>query len=394
MHGYIERAVTADIVSDLGIFPAVAILGPRQAGKSSLAAHIAETQRVEPTIRLDLEDPRDRAKLTDPLLYFEAHANEMICIDEIQLMPELFPLLRSIIDKDRRPGRFLILGSASRELVNRSAESLAGRIAFQYLMPFMPTEYLSGEPPSILTTLLRGGFPPSALASDDAVSYRWREAFLSSYIQRDLPMLGLRSSAIATQRLLTMCAHLQGQVLNVAMLSASLGISAATARLRLDFLQEALLLRLLAPWNGNLRKRIVKSPKLYIRDSGLCHVLLGIRSVDDLMAHPVFGSSWEALCVETLCNSFAKALPSYFRTANGAEMDLVLEQGTKRVAIECKVSTAPTLTRGFYNAREDLQPDHSFVVCPIEGSYPLGENITACGPVECVKSIQTIFSKP
>jgi predicted AAA+ superfamily ATPase len=392
MHGYIDRLVTADIVSDLRIFPAVAILGPRQAGKSSLAAHIAETQQVEPTIRLDLEDPRDRTKLTDPLLYFETHPNEMICIDEIQLMPELFPLLRSVIDRDKRPGRFLILGSASRELVNRSAESLAGRIAFQYLTPFMPTEYLSGEPPSILNTLLRGGFPPSALASGDEVSYRWREAFLSTYIQRDLPMLGLRSSAVATQRLLTMCAHLQGQVLNMAMLSASLGISGPTLRAHLDFLQEALLLRLLAPWSGNLRKRLVKSPKLSIRDSGLCHVLLGIRSVDDLMAHPVFGSSWEALCVETLCNSFPKAMPSYFRTSNGAEMDLVLEQGTKRVAVECKASTAPALTRGFYNACTDLQPDHTFVVCPIEDSYPIGESITACGLVECVSLVKAILS--
>jgi predicted AAA+ superfamily ATPase len=387
MHGYIERSLTPAILNDMKLFPAVAILGPRQAGKSRLAAHIAE--RFHASIRLDLENPRDRAKLADPTLYFENNGGVMICIDEIQLMPELFPVLRSIIDDDRRPGRFLILGSASRELVNRSAESLAGRIAYRYLTPFLPTEYLSGTPPSILDTLSRGGFPESALAENDAASYRWREAFLRSYIERDLSMLGMGSSSIATERLLTMCAHLQGQILNMASLGSSLGISGPTVRARLEFLQEALLLRLLPPWSGNLKKRLIKSPKLYIRDTGLCHTLLGIRTPNDLMGHPVFGPSWEAFCVETLCASFQEAAASYYRTSNGAEMDLVLEKGTQRIAFECKASSAPQLTRGFHTALRDLQPEQAFVLCPIEESYPLGKGITACGPAKCVEMLST-----
>lgn len=388
MHGYIERSLTPAILNDIKLFPAVAILGPRQAGKSRLAAHIAE--RSPASLRLDLENPRDRAKLTDPMLYFENKAGLMICIDEIQLMPELFPVLRSIIDDDRRPGRFLILGSASRELVNRSAESLAGRIAYRYLTPFLPTEHLSGTPPSILDTLSRGGFPESALAENDAASYRWREAFLKSYIERDLSMLGLGASSIATERMLTMCAHLQGQILNMASLGSSLGISGPTVRARLEFLQEALLPRLLPPWNGNLKKRLIKSPKLYIRDTGLCHTLLGIHSVDELMGHPVFGSSWEALCVETLCASFPGATASYYRTSNGAELDLVLAKGTRRFVFECKVSSAPQLTRGFHTALQDLQPEQAFVLCPIEESYPLGPGITACGPVQCVETLRDL----
>ncbi len=386
MHDYIERSISSNILADMKIFPAVAILGPRQAGKSRLAIRIGE--HFDSFIRLDLENPRDRAKLTDPMLYFESNAKSMICIDEIQIMPELFPLLRSVIDSDRRPGRFLILGSASRELVNKSAESLAGRIGYQYLTPFLPTEYMPGTPPSILEALSRGGFPESALAENDAVSYRWREAFLKSTIERDLPMLGSGTSPIATERTLTMCAHLQGQILNMARVGASLGISGPTVRARLEFLQEALLLRLLPSWSGNLKKRLVKAPKLYIRDTGVCQTLLGIRNLDALMGHPVFGASWEALCVETLCDSFPEAVPSYYRTSNGAELDLVLEIGARRFAFECKASSAPQLTRGFHTASDDLKPEKTYVVCPIVGSYPLGEDILACGLIECVEMLR------
>lgn len=386
MHDYIERWISSNILEDMNIFPSVAILGPRQAGKSRLAARIAK--QFDSYIRLDLENPRDRAKLTDPMLYFESNAKAMICIDEIQIMPELFPILRSVIDSDRRSGRFLILGSASRELINKSAESLAGRIGYQYLTPFLPTEYMSGTPPSILETLSRGGFPESALAENDAASYRWREAFLRSIIERDLAMLGSGTSAIATERTLTMCAHLQGQILNMASFGASLGISGPALRARLEFLQEALLLRLLPSWSGNLKKRLVKSPKLYIRDTGLCHSLMGIRNLDALMGHPAFGASWEALCVETLCDSFPEAIASYYRTSNGAELDLILEMGERRFAFECKASSAPQLTRGTYAALNDLHPEKAYIVCPIEGSYLLSKDIRACGLVECVEMLR------
>ncbi|MGA2545204.1 MAG: ATP-binding protein [Rectinemataceae bacterium] len=375
--------MTTDLKADLALFPAVALIGPRQCGKSRLAAKIAEF--YPGSLRLDLENPRDRAKLSDPQLYFESNASRFVCIDEIQLIPELFPVLRAEIDRDRRPGRFLILGSASRALVNRSAESLAGRIGYRELTPFSPMEYLAGSPPSVLETLSRGAFPESALATNGEASLRWRESFLKSIVERDLPMLGSRVSAIAMERFLTMCAHLQSQVLNAAKLGASLDLAGPSVRARLDFLQEALFVRLLPPWEGNLKKRLIKSPKLYIRDSGLCHALLGIGSVDDLLGHPVFGSSWEAFCIETLCSSFPEWRPSFYRSSGGAEIDLVLERGSRRLAFECKASSAPTLTRGFYSAIDDLQPEHTYVVCVIDGSYPLARGVTACGIRECAE---------
>jgi hypothetical protein len=387
MQPYVERSLSIDLKADLALFPAVALIGPRQCGKSRLAAKIAES--YPGSLRLDLENPRDRAKLSDPQLYLEANAARFVCIDEIQLVPELFPVLRSEIDRDRRPGRFLILGSASRDLINRSAESLAGRIGYRELTPFMPTEYLPGSPPSVLEALSRGGFPESALAAKGEGSLRWRESFLKSIIERDLPMLGSRVASVAMERFLGMCAHLQGQILNAAKLGASLDLSGPAVRSRLDFLQEALFVRLLPSWEGNLKKRLVKAPKLYIRDSGLCHALLGLDSVDALLGHPVFGSSWKAFCVETLCSSFPDWRPSFYRSSGGAELDLVLERGSTTLAFECKASSAPSPTKGFYSALDDLKAEHSYVVGLIEGSYPLRRDVTACGIRECVELVAT-----
>ena len=389
MQAYVERAISAELITDLTIFPAVALLGPRQCGKSRLAARISES--IPESIWIDLENPRDRAKLSDPQLYLEMNASQFVCIDEIQLIPDLFPGLRTVIDRDRRAGRFLILGSASRALINRSAESLAGRIGYRELTPFVPTEYLSGNPPSVIETLSRGGFPESALAADAQASVRWREAFLRSIVERDLPMLGSRIPSIVMERFLTMCAHLQGQVLNAAKLGSSLDLTGPAIRSRLDFLQEALFIRLLAPWSGNLKKRLIKSPKMYIRDTGLCHTLLGIGSADDLLGHPGFGASWEALCVETLCSSFPSWMPSFYRTSGGAEFDLVLEHGTRRLAFEFKASSAPSLTKGFYSAKEDLEPEHCYVVSLVDGSYPLARDVSVCGLPECVALIQKRF---
>jgi uncharacterized protein len=382
MHGYIAREMTTNVKADLMIFPAVAIIGPRQCGKSSLARKIIE--EYPDSIRLDLENPRDRAKLNEPQLYLEDNASRLVCIDETQLLPDLFPVLRVEIDRDRRPGRFILLGSASRLLINRSAESLAGRVGYRELTPFLATEYVPLSPPSLLEAVSRGGFPESALAESSESSFRWRESFLRSIVERDLPMLGSRIGSIAMERFLSMCAHLQGQVLNAAKLGASLDLSGPAVRSRLDFLREALFVRLLPPWSGNLKKRLIKSPKLYFRDSGLCHALLNIRTVDDLLGHPAFGSSWEAFCVETLCASLPDWRPSFYRTSNGAELDLVLESGARRLAFECKASAAPSLNKGFRSAVEDLTPEHSFVVSLIDGEYPLDRGVTACGLKECV----------
>lgn len=386
MQKYIERSVTGALQSDLELFPAVALIGPRQCGKSRLSAKVAEG--YPGALRLDMENPRDRAKLTDPQLYFEMNASRLVCIDEIQLVPELFPILRTEIDRDRRPGRFLILGSVSRSLVNRSAESLAGRIGYRELTPFLPTEYLPLSPPSLLEALSRGGFPESALAVSGEASLRWREAFLRSIVERDLPMLGSRIASVAMERFLTMCAHLQGQVLNASKLGASLDLTGPAVRSRLEFLQEALFVRLLPPWAGNAKKRLVKAPKLYIRDTGLGHALLQIGSVDALLGHPVFGSSFEAFCVEAICASLPDWRPSFYRSAGGAELDLVMERGSRILAFECKASSAPTLTRGFYAALEDLEPEHSYVVCLIDSSFPLAPNVTACGLKECLGALR------
>jgi len=386
MQGYIERAITSTLKRRLEIFPAVTVIGPRQCGKSRLSQRIAE--ELDAAIRLDLENPRDRVKLADPQLYFETNASNFVCIDEIQLMPELFPILRTEIDRDRRPGRFLILSSASRALVNKSAESLAGRIDYLELSPFLPTEYLPGSPPSMLDALWRGGFPESALAANEAASNLWREAFIRSIVERDLSLLGTRISAIAWRRFLTMIAHLQGQILNAAKLGASLDLSGQAIRARLDFLQEALFLRLLPPWEGNLKKRLVKSPKVYIRDSGLTHSLLGIDGVEALLGHPVFGSSWEAFCIETLIVSFPEWIPSFYRSSGGAEIDLVLERGVHRLAFEFKASSAPNPTRGFHSALADLEPDNAYLVGIMEGSYPISATLTACGILECVELVR------
>ncbi len=392
MQGYIERSISDDLRSDLVLFPAVALIGPRQCGKSRLAERIAK--EYPDSIRLDLENPRDRAKLFDPQLYLESNAARLVCIDEIQLMPEIFPILRTEIDRDRRPGRFLILGSASRSLLNKSAESLAGRIGYRELTPFLPTEYLPGSPPSLLEALSRGGFPESALAVSSPASLRWREAFIKSLSERDLPMLGSRVPSIAMERFLTMCAHLQGQILNAAKLGASLDLTGSAIRSRLEFLQEALLVRLLPPWAGNLKKRLVKSPKLYIRDSGLCHALLGIGTVDELLGHPTFGSSWEGLCVEALCSSFPDWRASFYRSSGGAELDLVLERGSRSFAFEFKASSSPTMTKGGFSAIADLKPEHAFLVGMIDGSYPIAPGITACGIRECIDRMGQAKKKP
>jgi len=385
MHGCVPRRLKAKIQKDLLLFPAVAILGPRQCGKSVLAKIIME--QYPDSVWLDLENPRDRARLADPLLYLELNAEHLVCIDEIQLLPELFPVLRGEIDRDRRPGRFLLLGSASRDLVNRSSESLAGRIGYQEMTPFLPTEYLAGSPPSLLESLSRGGFPESVMASSQELSFRWREAYLRSVMERDLAMLGSRIPSVALERFLRMCSHLQGQLLNSAKLGASLDLTGPAVRARLDFLEEALFLRLLPPWEGNLKKRLIKSPKIYFRDTGLCHTLLGIESLDALMAHPVWGASWEAYCVEALCSSLADWKSFFYRTSNGAELDLVLERGSRRLAFDFKASTAPTLSKGIYSALADLEPEHCHVVSLVEGSYPLAKNITACGLLDCLKIV-------
>ena len=355
--------------------PAVAILGPRQCGKSTIAKHCLT--QWEETLYLDLERPRDRNKLLDAEGFLTTNRDKLICLDEIQRVPELFPLLRGLIDEHGRNGQFLILGSASRELIRQSSESLAGRIAYLELTPFLSGEVQTDELDSLRRLWQRGGYPRSYLARSEEASYNWRIDFIKTFLERDIPMLSRRIPTERMERLWQMCAHNHGQLLNVSQLAGSLGLDGHTVRSYIDLLSGAFVLRVLRPFHGNLKKRLIKSPKVYVRDSGLLHALLGLEAYNDLLGHPVCGSSWEGLVIE---NVLARIKPtvraSFYRTAKGAELDLILEKGNRRIAVECKASSAPTVSRGFWNAIEDTEVDHAWIVSPLRASYPIREKTT------------------
>ena len=368
MHGSVRRNLRDELTKDLTIFPAVVLLGPRQVGKSTLAKELGSA--IPGSLYLDLESPADLRKLTDPELFLDFQKEHLVIIDEVQTKPELFPILRSVIDRYRRPGRFLLLGSASQTLVNRSAESLAGRVGYWELTPFWPDE-CAPDMTSLFRYLVRGGFPESFLAADDQVSLRWRQAFLRSTIERDLPLLGLKTPVPLLSRLLLMVAHEQGQTLNSSKLAQSLGMGPQNIRFALDFLEQALLVRLLKPWEGNLKKRLVKAPKVYLRDVGLVSSLLDIQDREALMGHPGWGAIWESAVVEACLAAWPQAQASFFRTSNGAEVDLVLEGSGARIIVEAKASTSPSLTKGFWIAVDDLKPTETWVCAPVTEAYPL-----------------------
>ena len=374
---WIARTLEPKCRAYLAEFPAVALLGPRQVGKTTLAQQLAASQ---PSLYLDLEAPSDRAKLAEPELYLRQHSDKLVILDEVQRLPEIFQVLRGLIDANRRAGRangqFLLLGSASVELIQQSSESLAGRIAYLELSGFSVLEL--GEAAS-QRLWIRGGFPNSVLATSDASSSRWREQFIRTYLERDIPQLGPRIPAETLRRFWTMLAHSQGGLLNAAALGRSLGVDGKTIRHYLDLLTDLLLVRCLQPLHANAGKRLVKSAKVYVRDSGLVHTLLGLDQAEAVLAHPIAGASWEGAVVETLLSLLPeRAIPSFYRTSAGAEMDLVIDYPNgQRWAIEIKRSLTPKLTRGFHQARTDLQPDRCFVVAPIPESYPMGDDITA-----------------
>jgi predicted AAA+ superfamily ATPase len=380
MHGYIPRQIESEIEDSLRDFPAVAILGPRQCGKSTLARKVVE--KYEHAVYLDLERVSDRAKLEDAELFFQMQADEsevLTCLDEIQRTPELFKTLRSIIDRRGRNGQFLILGSASRDLIRQSSESLAGRIVFFELTPFFLSEVVAthGEKLDTLNHLwLRGGFPRSFLSSGDKSSTQWRENFVRTFLERDIPQLGFSIPAEMLRRLWSMLAHSQGQTLNSSKLGASLGVSHTTIRSYVDLLTQTFMVRVLPPTETNLKKRLVKSPKTYIRDSGVLHSLLQIGDSISLLGHPVHGGSWEGFVIENVCSSLTGWTPSFYRASSGAEIDLVMSRGIRRIAVECKASTAPSPARGFYNAIGDLGIDQAWIIAPVEDPYPVRDNVT------------------
>jgi predicted AAA+ superfamily ATPase len=371
----IPRVAKARLLDLLQRFPAVALLGPRQAGKTTLALSLEEQLRPQ-ALYLDLELPSDRAKLADPELYLSQHRDRLVILDEIHRLPDIFQTLRSLIDRRRRTGRkvsqFLLLGSASMDLMHQSAETLAGRIAYLELTPFTATE-VGGTSPSAADALwLRGGFPESFLADDDEGSFEWRTAFIQTYLERDVPALGPRVPAETLRRFWQMLAHNQGQMLNGAQLAAGLGVSGHTIARYLDILVDLLLVRRLQPWVSNVRKRLVRSPKVYVRDSGLVHALLGIRTQEELFGHPIVGPSWEGMLIENILSSLPATVRSWFyRTSAGAEIDLVLEFGPKNIwAIEIKRSISnPVPSKGFYIGCADLQAARQIILYPGKESY-------------------------
>lgn len=377
----IPRRALAVVESALRRQAAVALLGPRQVGKTTLALSIAERT---PSLYLDLESRADRAKLSDPALFLERHEDRLVILDEVHRMPELFQTLRGLIDKGRRKGRrtgrFLILGSASIDLLRQSGESLAGRIAYVEMGPFDVLE-IGQKPAERLDLWLRGGFPDSYLAPDDGQSFALRRDFIRTYLERDVPMFGPRVPGETLERLWTMLAHGQGTLLNASRLAASLAISAQSVTRYIDLLADLLLVRRLNPFHANLGKRLVKSPKVYVRDSGLVHALLGIADYDALAGHPVVGASWEGFVIENLLAAAPAGIcASFYRTAAGAEIDLLLElPGGKRWAVEIKSGLSPRLEKGFHFARQDLKPARSFVVYSGDDRYPLGEDAEAIG---------------
>ncbi len=372
-------AFEATLRAQLARFPAVALLGARQVGKTTLAKKL--THEFAGATYLDLEKASDLRKLDDAGSYLRAQAGHLTVIDEIHRVPELFTELRSIIDERRaageKYGQFLLLGSASLDLLQQSSETMAGRISYVEMDPISATE-AAGAAVSLDQLWLRGGFPESLTATNDEESYYWRQAFIRSYLERDIPLFAPRMPVSTIGRLWTMLANGQGSLLNSARLAQGFGLSASTITRYIDLLVDLLLVRRLQPWSGNLDKRLVRSPKIYIRDSGLVHALAEIGTLDHLLGHPLVGPSWEGFVIETLIEAAGQACkPLFYRTADGAEIDLVIERAGKPfVALEIKRSSAPKIQHGFFVACEDLGVQHRFIVAPIGESYEIKGDTT------------------
>ena len=382
----IIRHIEEELKEILSEFPALAIVGPRQVGKTTLAKQLSGSLQKE-VIYVDLENPRDENKLNDPVLFFESNQYKCVILDEIQRRPDLFPILRSMIDQHRVPARFILLGSASPYLIRESSETLAGRIFYQELTPIHLTEL--EEHRTFQQLLLRGGFPNSLLAGSDKMSLKWREGFVKTYIERDLPLLGLPLSPSEARNLLRMMAHLQGQLVNYATIAKSLGVSSPTVKKYIHFLEHAFLVDLLEPYSSNRGKRIIKSPKLFVRDSGLLTYLLGINDFNDLLAHPNAGGVWEGFAIQQIKRLLSSNVDHFFyRTQHGAEIDLViLYPNQKRIGIEIKFSASPKLTRGNYDAMSDLNLSHLFVVTPGEDEYLLKQHVEVLGLSKLLKRL-------
>ena len=371
----IERSISHELEKLLKRTPAVVLTGPRQVGKTTLAREVAHKRDA---VYLDLENPRDLARIEDVQQFCELNEGKLIIFDEVQRAPGIFATLRVIIDgyrqKGFRAGHFLLLGPASIDLLRQSGESLAGRVSYLELRPLSTREIDEEE---VLKLWNRGGFPESFLAPDDNESIGWREDFIRTYLERDIPQLGPRIPAETLRRFWTMLAHRQGGLLNASELARGLDVSSVTTGRYLDLLVDLLLVRRLQPWTSNQGKRLVKTPRVYVRDSGVAHALLGITTINDLLGHPAAGGSWEGYVIENLAGVMPKfASMGFYRTKGGAEIDLVVDSNKGGLwAIEIKRGSAPKLSRGFHAACEDLKPARKLVVHGGRESFPIGKGI-------------------
>ena len=387
----IPRRLRPIIEERLRQMPGVVLLGPRQVGKTTLARQIANLRKAR-AIYLDLERPTDQRRLQDADAFLRAQVGKLVVIDEIHRAPALFETLRGIIDDRRaagdRAGHFLLLGSAAIDLMRQASETLAGRVAYVDLAPVDALEFPSqaGETGRLWT---RGGFPDSLLAENDAVSLNWRHAFVRSYLERDVPMFAPRMPAETIGRLWTMLAHSQATPLNQAKLASSLEVSTPAVTRYIDLLVDLLLVRRLRPWSGNTGKRLVRTPKVYVRDSGLTHALLDLETWEQVLGHPVAGASWEGFAVENLIAVAGdRRTPYFYRTEDGAEIDLLFERGgSVDMVIEIKRSTAPTLSRGFNLARQALKPREAYLVHGGSDSWPMADGVTAIGLRELMRRL-------
>ena len=373
----LKRKKTEELIELLGYFPVLGIVGPRQVGKTTLSKYLIG-QIKKDAIYIDLENPADEAKLSDPILFFERNKDKCVILDEIQRKPELFPILRSMIDAHRIPGRFLILGSASPHLIRNSSESLAGRIAYEELSPLNLLEIMPDG--KLENHWMFGGFPDAYLAPNAKIQQKWIQNFIQIYVERDLPMLGLDINRNIIRKLWTMTAHLHGNVLNMSNIAKSLELSSVSIKKYLAFLEDAFLIRQLQPYSVNVKKRLVKTPKIYVRDSGILHYLLGISNFDSLNSNPILGNSWEGYVVEQICQLTENKYEAYFyRTHDGAECDLVLlKSGIPVYGIEIKYTSSPKVSRGNLESFNDLKTIQNFIITPASDDYLIAENIRVC----------------
>ena len=381
----LNRKTFDQVLKKLRSIPCVGLVGPRQVGKTTLALEIGNTL---PSIYLDLENPQDEIKLQDPVNFFQSNADKLIILDEIQRKPEIFPVLRSIIDQNKRSGRkngqFLILGSASVDLLRQSSESLAGRILYMELSPLMLSEY-----DDINNLWLKGGFPDSVLAEDEE-SLDWRRGFIITYLERDVPFFAPRIPTTLMRRLWTMLAHHHGTLLNASSLAKSLGVSNNSVVRYIELLDDLFLVHRLQPWYQNTKKRLIKAPKVYIRDSGILHALLNIPTHDDLLSHPVIGTSWEGFILENILGSLPRGSDIFhYRTSGGAEIDLIIQHASgKRIVVEIKRSSVPKLERGFFEANKEIQPDEKYVIYQGIDTFYLPHDVLAIGLKDFLAQIE------